>query len=110
MDCIFCKIIKKEISAEIIKENKNIIAFKDIKPKAPIHILVVPKKHIASLREVKEEDKELMGEIVFFTKEIAKELNIDKGGYKVSINVGEGGGQEIFHLHFHLLAEKNNNQ
>ncbi len=106
MSCIFCKIVKKDIPAEIIKEDENIIAFRDINPKAPIHILIVPKKHISSLNELREEDKELMGQIFLFVKDVAKELKIDKGGYKVSINVGEGGGQEIFHLHVHLLAEK----
>jgi len=102
MDCIFCKIIKKEAPAEIVFENDKIIAFKDINPKAPIHILIVPKKHIVSINHIEKEDKTLLGELFLAAKKIAKEKNLE--GYKLLINVGRKGGQIIDHLHLHLLS------
>ena len=80
------------------------IAFDDIHPHAPIHVLVVPKKHIASLADITPKDKELMGKIVYRCKELAKKLNIEGSGYRVTVNVGEWGGQVVPHLHFHLLG------
>ena len=102
MDCIFCKIIKKEAPAEIVFENDQVVAFKDINPKAPIHILIVPKKHIVSINHIEKEDKTLLGELFLAAKKIAKEKNLE--GYKLLINVGRKGGQIIDHLHLHLLS------
>jgi histidine triad (HIT) family protein len=102
--CIFCKIVNKEIPADIIFENEKIIVFRDINPKAPVHFLIVSKKHISSLNEIEEEDKELLSEIFFVVKEIAKKVGIIESGYKTVINVGKGGGQEVPHLHIHLLG------
>jgi histidine triad (HIT) family protein len=102
--CIFCKIVNKEIPADIIFENEKIIVFRDINPKAPVHFLVVPKKHISSLNEIEKEDKELFGEIFFVVKETAKKVGVFESGYKTVINVGKGGGQEVPHLHIHLLG------
>ena len=104
--CIFCKIINKEISAEIVYEDEEIIAFKDIHPITPVHILVIPKKHIESVIEIKEEDKEIIGKIYLVINKIAKEQGIDKKGFRVITNCGEDGGQEVKHIHFHLLGGK----
>lgn len=101
-DCLFCKIIKKEIPAEIVCENEEVIAFKDIKPKASLHILILPKKHIESVNHLGVEDKYLMGDLFLAAKKIAKEKNLE--GYKLAVNVGRKGGQLIDHLHLHLLG------
>ena len=105
-DCLFCKIIKKEIPADIVYEDEEIIAFKDIQPAAPIHILVIPKKHISSINEIELEDEALIGKIYTKIKEIAKEQDVDETGYRVIVNCGKDAGQEVMHLHFHLLAGK----
>lgn len=104
MACIFCQIINKEQPSEIVYENEKIIAFKDINPVAPVHILVVPKKHIDSVAHLEEEDKELMGELIFAAKKIAEEKKLT--GYKLAINVGREGGQIVDHIHLHLLSGK----
>lgn len=104
MICIFCKIIKKEIPASVVFEDKEIIAFKDIKPIAPVHVVIIPKKHIISVADIKEEDIMLMGKLIMSAKKIADDLKISKQGYKLLIRVGRGGGQEIDHIHLHLLS------
>ena len=104
MDCVFCKIVKKELKAEIVYENDYVVAFKDIHPKAAFHILIVPKKHIESVDKLEESDKELVGEMALAAKDIAKDNNII--GYKLVINVGRDGGQIVDHLHMHLLGGK----
>ena len=105
-DCIFCKIIRKEIPSEIVYEDNDILAFRDIQPAAPIHILVIPKKHIPSLLELTEEDKELIGKIHLCINKIAKQEGIDKKGFRIIVNCGEDAGQEVKHLHYHILAGK----
>ena len=102
-DCIFCKIINKQESSEIIYENERFIVIKDIHPKAPVHLLIIPKKHIPSLKEVGQEDKELLGELILVARETAERKGLK--GYKLMINVGREGGQIIDHLHLHLLAQ-----
>lgn len=102
MDCIFCKIINGEIPSEKVFQGEKIIAFNDIYPKAKIHILLVPKKHIESVKNLEGVDKELIGELFLTAKEIAKEKNME--GYKLVINVGRDGGQLVDHLHLHLLS------
>jgi len=104
MDCIFCKIINKEKESTIIYEDDKIIAVKDIYPKAPVHFLIIPKKHILSVDQLKAEDKTLMGEMILTAKKIAREKNLK--GYKLIINVGREGGQIIDHIHLHLLSGK----
>lgn len=104
MDCIFCKIIHKEIPSTILYEDEEIIAFKDIHPATPIHILVIPKKHIPSLAEIEKEDEEVIGKIYGVINKIAEEQGVKDKGYRVIVNCGEDGGQEVGHLHFHLLA------
>jgi len=105
-NCIFCKIIKGEVPSDKVYEDENIIAFKDIQPAAPIHVLVIPKKHIANLLEVKEEDNYLISQIYKVINKIAKDLNIEESGFRVIVNCGKDAGQEVMHIHFHLLAGK----
>jgi len=102
MDCIFCKIIKGEIPSVKVFENEKILAFVDINPKAKVHVLIIPKKHIESVKSLEESDKELAGELLLVAKKIAKEKNLE--GYKLIINVGRDGGQLVGHLHLHLLS------
>ena len=104
MDCLFCKIINKEIPSDIVYEDDDVLAFNDIDPKAPVHVLVIPKKHIASLNELTEADSALLMKIMLVIKKIAQDKNIAESGYRVVNNCGEQGGQTVGHLHFHLLG------
>jgi len=99
--CLFCKIVNKEIPANIELENENFLAFHDINPKAPVHILAIPKLHVDSFNEV---SPEMMAEMTKFIQDVAKKVNIDESGYRVITNIGENGGQEVKHLHFHILG------
>ena len=101
-DCVFCKIVKGEIPSTKVYEDEDIIAFNDINPIAPIHILVVPKKHILSIMEL--EDEKLLSHIFKVIKNIAKEKGLDKKGFRVITNIGEDGGQAVKHIHFHILG------
>lgn len=105
MDDIFCKIIHKEIPADIVMEEEEWIAFKDILPEAPVHILVAPKKHVTSLSEAEAEDKELLGLLMLAVEKVAKKTGLVTG-YRVIINNGKNGGQVVPHLHLHLLGGK----
>ncbi|MBA1438198.1 MAG: histidine triad nucleotide-binding protein [Epsilonproteobacteria bacterium] len=99
--CIFCKIINKEIPANVIAEDENCLAFHDINPKAPVHILAIPKIHVDSFNEV---TPQIMENMTTFMQNVAKEVGIDQNGYRVITNIGENGGQEVQHLHFHILG------
>lgn len=103
-DCIFCKIVKKEIGSTIVYEDEEILAFKDIHPVTPIHILVIPKKHISSAMEVSKEDQIVIGKMFLVIQKLAKQLGIEEKGFRIINNCGEDGGQEVQHFHFHLLA------
>ena len=103
-ECIFCKIANKEIPSKIVLENEKVIAFEDLNPIAPVHILVIPKKHIASVMELKEEDTEYLKAAYEAIQEIAKQKGVDKTGFRVLTNVGDDAGQTIKHLHFHLIG------
>lgn len=103
MSCIFCAIRDKKIPANIVFENDEILAFYDITPQAPTHILVIPKKHILSILEINQNDVTLLGNIIRTIQEIALKLNLENG-FRVVANTGEEGGQTVGHLHFHLLA------
>ncbi len=105
-DCVFCKIIKGEIPSEKVYEDEEILAFKDINPAAPIHILVIPKKHINSLLDLKDEDFILIEKIQKVINNLAKQLKIEDEGFRVIVNCGKDAGQEVMHLHYHLLAGK----
>jgi len=104
MECIFCKIIEHKQKADIVYEDKQYIVFKDINPKALIHFLIVPKKHIKTIDDLKEEDRELISGIIFLAKKIAFEQGIVKKGYRLTFNVGRGGGQIVDHIHLHLMS------
>ena len=103
-NCIFCKIINREIPSEFIYEDELMVAFNDINPVAPIHILFVSKKHINSLNESSEEDFELYGKMLKAIKEFAVKREFSEQGYRIINNVNKFGGQDIYHIHFHLVA------
>jgi len=103
-ECIFCKVIKKEIPSEIVYEDEHILAFKDIKPAAPVHLLIIPKKHITSLSDLHEEDAELMGRIQIASVHLARQMGLAEQGFRVVCNCGHDGGQMVMHIHYHLLA------
>jgi len=105
-DCVFCKIVNKEIPADILYEDDLIIAFPVMHPIVPVHILLIPKKHIASVNDLteKEEDEKMMGRLVVVARKIAQENGIAEDGYKLLIRTGKNGGQEIPHIHLHLLG------
>ncbi|MBS6105928.1 MULTISPECIES: histidine triad nucleotide-binding protein [Anaerococcus] len=102
MDCVFCKIVEGEIPTDKIYEDEDIIAFNDLDPQAPIHFLVIPKKHITSLATLDESDSDLVAKIMLVIQKLAKENNLE--GYRVVTNIGEDGGQSVPHLHFHVLG------
>ncbi len=103
MDCIFCNIAQKAAPADIVYEDNAFVVFRDIHPKAPVHLLIVPRKHIATLQEVQESDTELMGKLLLTAQKVAREKQLK--GYKLQMSVGKEGGQEVDHIHFHLLAQ-----
>ena len=103
-DCLFCKIIKGEIPSTKVYEDEDILAFNDINPAAPIHILVIPKKHIESLAHLQKEDEAIVGKIYGVINKIAEEKGFKDNGYRVIVNCGKDAGQEVMHLHFHVLA------
>lgn len=105
-DCIFCKIIQKAIPSETLYEDDRMVVFKDMFPKAPVHLLIVPKRHVDSLNELTEKDSELIAHLMLKLPEIAQSQGLTKG-YRTIVNTGRGGGQEVFHLHIHLLGGGN---
>ena len=105
-DCLFCKIVKGEVPSNKVYEDDEILAFHDINPATPIHILVIPKKHITTHNDLEKEDIELMGKIHMVINQIAEENGFKENGYRLIVNCAEDGGQEVKHLHFHILAGK----
>lgn len=103
LDCLFCKIINKEIPSDVIYEDDKVIAFKDINPQAPVHVLIIPKDHIKSADELDAEHKELVGHVFIVAKELSKELGLHNG-YRIVNNCSEDGGQTVDHIHFHILG------
>lgn len=103
-NCIFCKIIKKQIPCEMVYEDDKVIGFKDISPEAPVHVVIIPRQHIADLNCLKQDQAEIIGHIFIVAKNIAKSLGIAEHGYRIVSNCGEQGGQTVQHLHFHLLG------
>jgi histidine triad (HIT) family protein len=104
-ECVFCKIINKEIDSSIVFEDDDVLAINDINPLAPVHILLMPKKHIANLDDMQESDQGLLGYIQFRAREIARQVGLD-GNFRLMTNCGEKAGQRVFHLHYHLLGGK----
>lgn len=107
MSTIFSKIIAKEIPADIVYEDDLVLAFKDINPQAPVHILIIPKREIPTVNDVTEQDEIALGRLFTAAAKIAKEHNIADSGYRLMINCNEDGGQEVFHLHMHILGGRN---
>ena len=105
MDCLFCKIANKEIPSNIVYETDEVMAFYDIAPQAPVHIVIIPKQHIASPAHINAENSVVAGKMFLAAAEIAQKLELEKG-YRVVSNCGEDGGQTVQHLHFHLLAKR----
>jgi histidine triad (HIT) family protein len=101
-DCVFCKIINKEIPSKQEYEDDLCLAFHDINPRSKTHILVVPKKHIPTMKEVEDNDKDIMGNMLIIAKNLAKKFNLED--YKILISTGKKGGQEVFHVHLHLMS------
>ncbi|MBF0243537.1 MAG: histidine triad nucleotide-binding protein [Desulfamplus sp.] len=103
-DCLFCKIVNRQIPSEFLYEDENFVVIKDINPHAPVHLLILPKHHIRSINDMEKQDSELVGNMFLVAKQMAKEQGVNESGYKVGFNVEKGGGQVIFHLHLHLLG------
>lgn len=106
-DCIFCKIIKGDIPCNKVYEDEKVLAFNDINPEAPVHILVIPKDHIQSVNEINDENSQIISHIFKVINKLVVDLNVDKTGYRVVNNCGDDGGQTVNHIHFHLLAGRN---
>lgn len=103
-DCLFCKIITGDIPSDKVFEDENVYAFRDITPVAPSHILIIPKKHIAMINDLEEQDEKTMGQLFVAAKKIAKQEDFSEVGYRTVMNCGEAAGQTVFHVHLHLLA------
>ena len=103
-DCLFCKIANGQMNTHFLFENDRLVVFRDINPHAPVHLLIVPKRHIRSVNDLTDTDHAVLAEMIMTAKEMAKSENIDRSGYKLLFNVEKGGGQVIFHLHLHLLG------
>ncbi len=103
-NCIFCKIINKEIPASMVFEDEKMIAFNDINSQAPIHILLIPREHFASLNDIPEEKKNILSHLLLKARQIAQEKGIAEKGYRIALNTEKDSGQEVFHIHFHLLG------
>jgi len=104
MECVFCKIINKEIPAKVVWENDRVLAFENIKPVHPVHVLIIPKKHIASIQEAEAQDGEYLSQILLAVSEIAKIKGVAQSGYRLIMNTGADGRQEVAHMHLHLLG------
>ncbi len=104
MSCLFCKIANGEIDADIVYEDVDVVAFRDIHPQAKHHILVIPRRHIATVNDAEEQDAELLGKLLLTARRLARELGVAEDGYRLVMNCNRDGGQTVFHIHLHLLA------
>jgi histidine triad (HIT) family protein len=103
-DCLFCRIASGEIPADVVLSDPDVLAFRDISPQAPTHILIIPRKHIASVSELEPEDGELIGKLFIVARDLARQEGISEGGYRMVVNAGADAGQTVFHIHLHLLG------
>lgn len=103
-NCLFCKIADKEIDSDVVYEDDHVVAFNDINPQAPHHILIIPRKHIATINDIDMTDTDVLGNLFIATKNIAKQLDVAENGYRVVMNCNRDAGQTVFHLHLHFLA------
>jgi histidine triad (HIT) family protein len=102
--CLFCKIVRREIAADVVFEDDDVLAFKDVRPAAPSHALVIPKKHLTSIHDAQAEDGALLGRMMLVAREVAEKLGLGSSGYRLVINTGPDAGQSVFHLHVHVLG------
>ena len=103
-DCLFCKISAGEIPADIVFQDDDVLAFRDLNPQAPTHFLVIPKKHISTINDIQDQDAELIGKMYLAAKQVAKDEGIDESGYRTVMNCNAGAGQTVFHIHLHVLG------
>ncbi len=103
-ECIFCKIVKKEIPSEVVYEDERILAFRDISPLAPVHVLIIPKEHLVNVLDINEENVDLIGHIHLVANKLAREAGIAEKGFRIVTNCNEEGGQIVFHMHYHLIG------
>ena len=103
-DCIFCKIAAGEIPANVVFENDNVMVFHDLQPQAPTHLLIIPKRHIATINDCVDEDERLLGQMILTAKAMAASHDLSESGYRLIFNVNAGGGQAVYHIHLHLLG------
>ena len=103
-DCLFCKIAGGKIPAKLVLDEADVVAFEDINPQAPVHLLVIPRRHVASLNESKDEDASMLGRLMIAARRLAREKGIDASGYRIVVNTMAGAGQSVFHVHLHLLG------
>ncbi|GAB4544852.1 MAG: histidine triad nucleotide-binding protein [Anaerolineae bacterium] len=103
-DCVFCKIVRGELPSSILYQDGEVMAFKDIHPGAPIHVLIIPRRHIHSAAEVTEADAPVVGHMIAVAAQLARDLGVAETGYRLVTNIGREGGQSVFHLHFHLMG------
>ncbi|MCG7948353.1 MAG: histidine triad nucleotide-binding protein [Candidatus Thiodiazotropha taylori] len=108
-DCLFCKFVSGEISPQTVYEDDDVLAFRDINPQAPCHVLIIPKKHISTLNDLTEEDAELVGKLYLAATKVAKQEGVDEAGYRTVMNCNEQAGQTVFHIHLHLLGGRRMN-
>jgi histidine triad (HIT) family protein len=106
-NCIFCKIANGEIPSNKVYEDDKVLCFKDLNPEAPVHVLIIPKEHISSLNDLNEDNSKIISHIFLTAKKVAKELGIERNGYRIVSNCGEDGGQTVGHVHFHMLGGRN---
>lgn len=104
MDCLFCKIVDRELPAHIVYEDERVLAFEDINPQAPTHLLIIPKKHIATLNDLAENDEALLGRLPLVAARLARERGFAEAGYRVVMNCNDQGGQTVYHIHMHLMG------
>jgi histidine triad (HIT) family protein len=104
MDCLFCKINDGDIPADIVFQDEQVLAFRDISPQAPTHLLIIPKRHITTINDMTAEDSALIGHMVFTAKQLAAQEGLAKDGYRLTMNCNENGGQSVYHIHLHLLG------
>jgi histidine triad (HIT) family protein len=105
-DCLFCKIVAGEIPAKIVRRTADAVAFHDIDPRAPVHVLVIPTRHVAAVRDAGPDGEALLGRLLAFSADVARELGLDAGGYRIVTNTGPDAGQSVAHLHFHVLGAR----
>ncbi len=104
MNCLFCKIAAGEIPATVVLDDKEVMAFRDVKPQAPTHLLIIPKKHIATINDTDSNDEQLLGRMIQSAKKLAKTEGLSEAGYRLIFNVNSNGGQVVYHIHLHLLG------